>query len=93
MEVTMLTIDDPELERVIQDEAERTGQPPIEALRRIVREARPAARPTPTRVSEEERASRLTFIREMQERVAKLPVLDPRPMDELLGYDENGLPT
>jgi antitoxin VapB len=26
------------------------------------------------------------------ERVARLPVLDPRPVDEILGYDEDGLP-
>ncbi len=31
-------------------------------------------------------------IREIQERLAKLPVLDPRSPDELLGYDEFGLP-
>jgi antitoxin VapB len=31
-------------------------------------------------------------IREIQERLAKLPVLDPRSPDELLGYDEYGLP-
>lgn len=30
-------------------------------------------------------------IREIQERVAKLPVLDPRHPDDIL-YDENGLP-
>jgi antitoxin VapB len=31
-------------------------------------------------------------IREIQESLAKLPVLDPRTPDELLGYDEFGLP-
>jgi antitoxin VapB len=31
-------------------------------------------------------------IGEMQERVAKLPVLDDRPADEILGYDEWDLP-
>lgn len=25
--------------------------------------------------------------------IRRLPVLDPRPADEILGYDENGLPT
>ena len=25
--------------------------------------------------------------------IRRLPVLDPRPVDEILGYDENGLPT
>ena len=31
-------------------------------------------------------------IREIQESLAKLPVLDPRTPDEILGYDEFGLP-
>lgn len=32
-------------------------------------------------------------IREIQETLAKLPVMDTRSPDELLGYDEFGLPT
>lgn len=32
-------------------------------------------------------------IRRIQERVSRLPVLDDRSADEILGYDENGLPT
>ena len=31
-------------------------------------------------------------LREIRERCAALPVLDDRPPDELLGYDEMGLP-
>jgi hypothetical protein len=30
-------------------------------------------------------------IRTLQEELAKLPVLDARPADEILGYDESGL--
>ena len=32
-------------------------------------------------------------IEKIVEEVAKLPVLDDRTADEILGYDENGLPT
>lgn len=32
-------------------------------------------------------------IRQIQESVAALPVLDPRAGDELLGYDAGGLPS
>jgi antitoxin VapB len=32
-------------------------------------------------------------LRCIQERVAALPVLDDRTPDEIIGYDENGLPT
>ena len=30
-------------------------------------------------------------VRALQDRLARLPVLDPRTPDEILGYDENGL--
>jgi hypothetical protein len=30
---------------------------------------------------------------EMGRRFAELPVEDPRPVDEILTFDENGLPT
>lgn len=32
-------------------------------------------------------------IAKIQRRIASRPVLDDRPADEILGYDENGLPT
>ena len=32
-------------------------------------------------------------LREIVERYAVQPVVDPREPDEILGYDENGLPT
>lgn len=32
----MLTIDDPEIERFIRDEAARTGEAPIDVLRRVL---------------------------------------------------------
>jgi antitoxin VapB len=31
-------------------------------------------------------------IRRIQERIAELPVLDERAPDEIIGYDEHGLP-
>jgi hypothetical protein len=33
-----------------------------------------------------------TAVRRVQERLTALPVLDPRDPDELLGYDEHGVP-
>ena len=32
------------------------------------------------------------LLRGIRQRIARLPVLDDRPADQLLGYDENGLP-
>ncbi|MGA3187632.1 MAG: type II toxin-antitoxin system VapB family antitoxin [Bryobacteraceae bacterium] len=55
--------------------------PVVEAIReRMLRQPRPD--PESTRIA----------IREIQEHIAKLPVLDSRTPDELLGYDEFGLP-
>jgi hypothetical protein len=31
-------------------------------------------------------------VRRIQERLAKLPVLDPRPAEEIVGYDDHGVP-
>jgi hypothetical protein len=41
--------------------------------------------------SEEKAADFLAYVRDMQKRVAMLPVLDPQSADDLL-YDEDGLP-
>jgi hypothetical protein len=37
-------------------------------------------------------ASLLALVEELQRFVAELPDRDPRPADEILGYDEFGLP-
>lgn len=37
-------------------------------------------------------ARRLAEMRAISRRVAALPERDPRPVDEIVGYDENGLP-
>jgi len=37
------------------------------------------------------RAEAMAAIRSIQDAVAKLPVLDARSADEILGYDEHGL--
>lgn len=38
-------------------------------------------------------ATRLAKLREVARRFDALPILDNRKPDEILGYDENGLPT
>ena len=42
--------------------------------------------------SPEAQSAAIAAIRDIQESVARLPVLDPRPADEIIGYDENSLP-
>ncbi len=51
------------------------------------------------RISQESRRKeanierRLKEVKKIVERVAKLPVYDTRTPDEIIGFDENGLPT
>lgn len=79
-----LTIDNEALVAMIRDLAERKGVSPDEALREALeRETK----------REAEVARRTAVLREIQAEIARLPILDPRSPDEILGYDESGLPT
>jgi antitoxin VapB len=82
-----LSIKNPETERLARELARVTGESLTEAVTealrdRLVRETGRGRDPT-----------LLEDIRRIQEEVARLPVLDDRSPDEILGYDENGLPT
>jgi antitoxin VapB len=89
----MLTIDDPELERFIRDEAARTGEEPAAVLRRYLPAPLTPIAATGGTVPVEEQARRTSVIREIQQELTALPRLDERTPDEILGYDEHGLPT
>lgn len=81
-----LSIKDPEADRLARELAERTGETLTEAvivaLRDRLKRERGRSRPRPLR---EELA-------EIRRRCAALPVLDERSPEEILGYDERGLP-
>ena len=79
-----LNIDDPDVNRLAQELAELTGEPVERAVANALRE----------RVDKEREIQRvLTVVREISDHFMSLPVLDPRTPDEILGYDEHGLPT
>lgn len=80
-----ISIKDPEADRLARALAEATGESLTTAIRRALEE----------RLQRETRRARPQLaaeVRRIQERLARLPVLDPRPADEILGYDEHGLP-
>lgn len=81
-----LSIKDPEADRLARELARRTGETLTEAVVRSLRERleRQRARPRRPGLADE--------LRRIGERVAALPVLDPRPADEILDYDDRGLP-
>jgi len=80
-----LSIKDPETDRLARELAETTGESLTDAIRIALAE----------RLARERRRGRRSVaseLRRLQERVARLPVLDPRPDDEIVGYDEHGVP-
>jgi len=81
-----LNIKDPATEKSVRELALLTGETVTTAVRRAAGERLLRVR--------RERAGRslATEILEIGRRCAALPDLDTRPADEILGYDENGLP-
>ncbi len=80
-----ISIKDAETDRLARALARATGETLTEAIRLALRE----------RLERERRRSRggpAAGIRRIQERIARLPVRDPRKADEIIGYDEHGLP-
>lgn len=80
-------LDDPELLQLAEELASRTGLPAAEAVKSALRRELGVPRQG---ADLEDRIRRATAI---ALRCAARPDLDTRTADEILGYDENGLPT
>lgn len=81
-----LSIKNPHTEDLARELAARTGESITEAVTAAVRERLKALRGPETAKRSRQRLERL-----LQEFDA-LPELDPRRADDILGYDEQGLP-
>jgi antitoxin VapB len=81
-----LSLKDPEADRLAREVAARTGETLTTAIVVALRErlARLRGRSKRRRLRDE--------LRDIAERCSTLPTLDNRPADDLLGYDERGLP-
>ena len=80
-----LNIEHPEADRLARELAARTGETITEAVLNALRE----------RLRREGAKGPLTLkdeIMEISRRCAALPNLDRRSADEIIGYDEHGLP-
>ena len=80
-----ISIKDPETDRLARALAAATGESLTEAIRRALED----------RLERATRRSRVGIgveIRRIQERLARLPVLDRRSADEIVGYDDHGVP-
>jgi len=82
-----LNIKDAEADRLARELAAATGETLTEAVLNALRErlARHQKRRPPARTARD-------VLREARLRLSRRPVLDNRPADEILGYDETGLP-
>jgi antitoxin VapB len=82
-----LNIKDPETDRLARELAAATGESITVAARRAIEERleRVRARQRP--------GADKTQLYDIIERARSRPLLDDRSEDEILGYDENGLPT
>lgn len=81
-----LSVKDPEADRLAREVAARTGETLTQAVVVALRErlARLRGRARRRRLRDE--------LREIAQRCAQLPTLDDRSDEEILGYDERGLP-
>ncbi len=80
-----LNIKDPETDRLARELASVTGETLTTAVKRALSERLRVERRRCGRASADEL---LAIARE----IAELPVLDDRTPDEIIGYDERGLP-
>ena len=79
-----LTIDDPEIDRMAEELAQREGVSVADAVKAALTArlgSRAEGKPEPVD---------LDAVREIARRYAALPVYDDRTDDEIVGYDENG---
>jgi antitoxin VapB len=84
-----LSIRDPETDRLARELAALTGETLTQAIRRSVSERLQRQRATLPGVV----AARIRRVDEILAEIDRLPVHDARTADEILGYDEHGLPT
>jgi antitoxin VapB len=75
-----LNINNPETERLARELARRRGQGITEVVTDALRHE-----------FEREREALMRDVKEISERVVRLPILDDRSADEIIGYNEHGL--
>lgn len=82
-----LNIKNPEVLHLVNDLAVATGKNKTQVLLEALRERREKIK---NRKTSRDFEKFMKSIRAIVDRVAKLPVLDNRPSDEILGYNKQG---
>lgn len=83
-----LSIKDPEADRLARELAKLTGESLTDAITHALQDRLQRLRRKPSRDP-----NLVRDLMQIAERCAALPVLDDRTPDEIIGYDEHGLPT
>lgn len=83
-----LSLKDPETDRLARKVASLTGESITQAVRTSLEE-----RLLHERLKRGEGPELVRALTEIADRCAALPELDDRTSDEIIGYDENGLPS
>lgn len=78
-----VTIEDPRFEQTVKELAAATGEPEELSVQIAVQERL-------DRITHRKGLELLESLREIQDRIEALPERDPRPIDEILGYNEHG---
>lgn len=87
-----LNVKNNEAYRLARALADRYGESLTEAVTKALRQRLERPEPTPDRTPEEIEQRFQTLMR-IAESFDSLPVYDDRSADEIIGYDENGLPS
>ncbi|HEY4163604.1 MAG TPA: type II toxin-antitoxin system VapB family antitoxin [Dongiaceae bacterium] len=82
-----LSIKDPEADRLARELAKATGESLTEAVTNALRE-----RLRVIQGGGKPRQARIEELMEITRRFSQRPVYDDRTADEIIGYDEHGLP-
>ena len=83
---------DAETERLAHRVALTKGKPVADVVREAIAAAARDAGIVPEPAMKRTPAEKMRLLREISDRFATLPVLDDRSADEIIGYDELGLP-
>ena len=85
----------PETEKLIEAKATSTGRTPDEIVRAavsVIGDRLPWRSPARPKPPSETREQLIAAMEEIAARSAARPVVDPRSPDEIIGYDDFGLP-
>jgi antitoxin VapB len=88
-----INIKNKEADRLVAEIKQVTGKGASEIILELLRAERARLATTHKPRIQEDLERILAATREMQRLWRESPIIDPRPIDEILAYDENGLPT